>query len=109
MYVAFIRVHLLHHASEAPFYGLEMLEELTRHGYSLSPGTLYPLLHGLESRGLLHCERRVVNGKIRKYYSVTPKGVQALQQLRPQIRELVREVLAGDDSTSHEEKPTDAD
>lgn len=109
IYVAFIRVHLLHHAAEAPFYGLEMLEELARHGYNLSPGTLYPLLHGLEARGLLACEQRVVNGKIRKYYSTTPKGLHALQQLRPQIRELVREVLAEDDLTSCEEKSIDAD
>jgi DNA-binding PadR family transcriptional regulator len=109
IYVAFIRVHLLHHAAEAPFYGLEMLEELARHGYNLSPGTLYPLLHGLEARGLLACEQRVVNGKIRKYYSTTPKGLHALRQLRPQIRELVREVLAEDDLTSCEEKSIDAD
>jgi PadR family transcriptional regulator PadR len=96
MYVAFIRVHLLFHAVESPFYGLEMLEELARHGYKLSPGTLYPVLHGLESRGLLTCEKRLVNGRIRKYYRATEKGREALERVRPQIRELVREVLAGE-------------
>lgn len=100
MYVAFIRVHLLFHAVEAPFYGMEMLEELARHGYRLSPGTLYPLLHGLEARGLLACERQVVNGKTRKYYSATDKGRDALRRVRPQIRELVREVLAGESTSS---------
>ncbi len=97
VYVAFIRVHLLHHAAQEPFYGLQMLEELARHGYALSPGTLYPLLHGLASRGLLEYEQRLVNGKMRKYYTATEMGRQALRSLRPRIRELVGEVLTGDD------------
>jgi PadR family transcriptional regulator, regulatory protein PadR len=99
IFLAFVRVHLLYHAEVGPIYGLEMIEELARHGYELSPGTLYPIFHGLEAAGLLRCERQTVNGKVRKYYRITDAGRDALARLRPKIRELVDEVL------DHEEEP----
>jgi PadR family transcriptional regulator PadR len=94
IFLSFVRVHLLHHAAEGPIYGLEMIEELARHGYELSPGTLYPILHGLEAAGYLAAEPQTVNGKVRKYYQITGMGQEALARLRPKIGELVREVLA---------------
>jgi PadR family transcriptional regulator PadR len=93
IFVAFVRVHLLHHAAEGPIYGLEMIEELARHGYELSPGTSYPIFHALEAAGYLTCDQQTVNGKIRKYYQITNAGREALSRLRPKIRELVGEVL----------------
>lgn len=93
IFLSFVRVHLLHHAAEAPIYGLEMLQELARHGYDLSPGTLYPILHSLEKAGLLLSEKRTVQGKVRKYYRMTEEGCRALDLLRPKVRELVHEVL----------------
>jgi DNA-binding PadR family transcriptional regulator len=93
IFLAFVRVHLLHHAEEWPIYGLEMIEELTRHGYELSPGSLYPILHDLEAAGLLAVEPQTVNGKVRKYYRITGMGREALARLRPKIQELVSEVL----------------
>jgi PadR family transcriptional regulator, regulatory protein PadR len=93
IFLSFVRVHLLHHAAEGPIYGVEMIEELARHGYQLSPGTLYPIFHSLETVGLLARETRTVNGKVRKYYRITPAGRESLARLRPKIRELVDEVL----------------
>ena len=93
VFVAFMRVHLLHHAARAPIFGLEMIEELRRHGYTLSPGTLYPILHGLEGGGLVRSRTEVVNGKMRRYYSATAKGRRALAEARQKIGELVSEVL----------------
>ena len=65
-----IRLHILHHASKGPVFGLWFIEEFGRHGYKLSPGTLYPLLHGLERKGYLRSikERwvRVCAGCIRQ-------------------------------------------
>jgi PadR family transcriptional regulator PadR len=52
LYSGLIRLHVLHHASQEPIFGLGMLEELGRHGYRISPGTLYPILHGLEKGAL---------------------------------------------------------
>ena len=92
-FLGFIKVHILHHAAEEPVYGLAMIEELQRHGYLLSPGTLYPVLHGLEAAGYLTREDRTVDGKVRKYYSITEPGRAALAEARGLIRELVNEVL----------------
>jgi PadR family transcriptional regulator, regulatory protein PadR len=50
-FLGFIKVHILHHAAEEPVYGLALIVELRRHGYELSPGTLYPVLHQLEEAG----------------------------------------------------------
>ena len=88
-----IRVHVLCHASKEPIYGVEMLRELRRHGYRLSPGTLYPMLHRMKKNGLLACEAKIVKGKVRKYYTATKKGERALEQARTKIRERVDEVF----------------
>ena len=48
LYGGLVRLHLLYHAVKEPIYGLAMIEELGRHGYKLSAGTLYPILHDLE-------------------------------------------------------------
>jgi DNA-binding PadR family transcriptional regulator len=93
VFLAFVRVHLLHHASEGPIYGLQMIEELGRHGYSLSPGTLYPIFHSLEESGLLESQHAVVEGKVRKYYRITRAGHKALADIKPKVRELVDEAL----------------
>ena len=92
-FLGFIKIHILHHASEGPIYGLEMVEELGRHGYRLGPGTLYPTLHRMEKEGYLDRNSKTVDGKVRKYYTITGKGLQALEESRNKIKELVDEVL----------------
>jgi PadR family transcriptional regulator PadR len=52
-YAGLICHHVLHLAPREPIYGLAMIEGLERHGYKISPGTLYPILHGLEEKGYL--------------------------------------------------------
>lgn len=90
----FIKIHILYHAADGPIYGLEMIEELARHGYVLSPGTLYPTLHRLERAGYLRSEKRVVGGRVRRVYVITERGLQALETARARIRELTGEVLS---------------
>ena len=94
-FLGFIKVHILHHAAQEPIYGLAMIEELRRHGYEISPGTLYPVLHKLEDEGYLAQEERVVKGKVRKYYAATEEGRAALTDVKEKIAELVNEVLEG--------------
>jgi len=91
-----MRVHVLYHAAQEPFYGAAMMEELRRHGYDISPGTFYPLLHRLDEKGLLDREERVVDGKVRKYYAATEEGRGVLDEIRPKLQELVDEVLEGE-------------
>jgi PadR family transcriptional regulator PadR len=94
-FLGFIKIHILHHAAQAPLYGAAMMAELRRHGYEISPGTLYPLLHALEEQGYLVSASRVVEGRVRKYYAATEAGKQALAETLPRLRELVEEVLEG--------------
>jgi DNA-binding PadR family transcriptional regulator len=91
--LAFARVHILHHAGEEPIFGLGMMEELYRHGYRLTPGTMYPLLHRLHEDGLLSVQTETINGKRRKYYKITRKGRVALESIKPKLTELAGEVL----------------
>ncbi|QNB47348.1 PadR family transcriptional regulator [Thermanaerosceptrum fracticalcis] len=92
-FLGFIKIHILHHAEQEPVYGSYLIQELAHHGYEISPGTLYPTLHSLEKNGYLVKEDRVVDGKVRKYYSITDKGREALAEARLKIKELVSEVL----------------
>lgn len=92
--LAFVRVHVLHHAVHEKVYGVGMMEELARHGYKLGPGTLYPMLHRLQAEGLLSSTLEVVQGKQRRCYTATVKGARALERIRPQLAELVGEAGA---------------
>lgn len=92
LFLAFIQIHILHHAKKEPFYGAWMIEELSEHGYDMSPGTLYPLLHSMESSGLLEKEEKTVEGKIRKYYNITELGNEVLVEARKKAYELFKEI-----------------
>ncbi|SFE75748.1 PadR family transcriptional regulator [Alteribacillus iranensis] len=92
LFLGFIQIHILHHAKEHPIYGSWMLDELKEHGYDISAGTLYPILHNMESDGLLQKEERNVDGKIRKYYTATAKGEDILEKARAQAYELFKEI-----------------
>ncbi|MFV8827854.1 PadR family transcriptional regulator [Alkalihalobacterium sp. APHAB7] len=92
LFLGFIQIHILHHAKEHPIFGLWMLEELKEHGYNISAGTLYPILHSMEKDGLLHKEDQNVEGKIRKYYSTTEKGEALLVEARNKAYELFKEI-----------------
>lgn len=108
-FLGFIKIHVLHHAAHEPIYGVAMIAELARHGYDLSPGTLYPLLHSLEEQGYLTREERVVEGRVRKYYVITKAGNVALQEAKQKIAELVREVLEEENDVRLPELPPSLD
>ncbi|MCL4843441.1 MAG: PadR family transcriptional regulator [Bryobacteraceae bacterium] len=93
--LSFWKVHILHHAAEGPVYGQWVLEELRRHGYDLSPGTLYPLLRRMERHGWLKAHERAGSGKAhaRREYRLTPAGRKVLKQLRSLVVELHHEVV----------------
>ena len=92
LFLGFIHIHILHHAKKEPFYGVWMIEELKEHGYEISAGTLYPILHNLEKNGVLKVEDRNVEGKIRKYYSITQLGEEVLKEARAKAYELFKEI-----------------
>lgn len=92
LFLAFIQIHILHHAEKEPIYGSWMTEELKHHGYHVSAGTLYPIFHNLEKDGLLSAENRIINGKVRKYYAITQEGISVLEQAKIKIEELKGEL-----------------
>lgn len=87
-----VRLHVLHHAAEDEIYGQWMIEELAHHGYKLSPGTLYPMLHGMERKGYLTSRKEQFGKTFRRLYRATPLGLEALAIAELRVRELVREV-----------------
>lgn len=95
LYSGLIRLHVLHHAVEEPIFGLGMAEELARHGYRISPGTLYPLLHGLEKKGYLRSAQQRNGKSLRKVYRATPVGRKALAAAKKKVSELLRELMEG--------------
>lgn len=92
LFLGFIQIHILHHAKLEAFYGAWMIEELKGHGYDISPGSLYPLLHNMESSGLLTREEKLVEGKIRKYYSISSLGEEVLIEAKSKAYELFKEI-----------------
>jgi DNA-binding PadR family transcriptional regulator len=89
----FIRLHVLHHAAKGEVYGNWMIEELAHHGYKVSAGTLYPLLHGMERDGYLVSAERQDEGRIRRVYRATRTGVKALEAAKVRLRELFKELI----------------
>lgn len=87
-----IYMHILHHGNVEEFYGSWMIEELKEHGYSISPGTLYPILKSMVEEELIEKEDRNVNGKIRKYYKTTEKGNELLADLKSNLKELFNDI-----------------
>ncbi len=90
-----IRLHILHHAVEGELYGHWMIEELGRHGYRMSPGTLYPMLHALERKGFLKSRMKGVGRRARRLYRATKKGRAALEVAKQRINELFGELVKG--------------
>jgi len=93
LYTGLIRLHVLHHAVKEPVYGLAMMEELAHHGYKLSAGTLYPILHGLEQRGLLISTEERSGSTARRMYRATAAGEAALAAAKLKVRELFGELF----------------
>lgn len=97
LHYGLIRIHVLLHSDQEPIFGLEMMQELAHHGYRIGPGTLYPLLHGMESTGLLRSATENVQGRRRRVYRITAAGRRALNKARIKVDELHHEL--------HEEHP----
>ena len=82
-------------------YGYEIIETLRKRSenvFNLKAGTMYPLLHGLESKGLLQCYETESQGKIRRYYSITQKGRSVLAEKKQEWKtysQAVNQVMGG--------------
>jgi DNA-binding PadR family transcriptional regulator len=93
LHLGFMRLHVLYHAAKEPICGVELMEELSHHGYDIGPGTLYPMLQQMQAAGLLTSRDEIVGGKRRKNFRITPSGRKLLRSARTKLRELAAEVL----------------
>lgn len=81
---------LLRLLAEKDMYGYEMIDILRKKScnvFELKAGTLYPLLHGMEEKGLLTSYEQEYGGKMRKYYSITKEGRTLLKAKRAEWKE----------------------
>ena len=92
-YSGLVRLHILHNACERPVFGLGIIEELGRHGYKLSAGTLYPMLHNLEQKGYLRSRVEQSGRQSRRLYRATPLGRRALNATKVRVQELFVELF----------------
>ena len=93
VFLGFIKLHILYHSKKEDIYGQQFKDELKRHGYNVSFGTLYPIFHKLEKNGYLKSKEININGKIRKYYHITKKGESALKRSKIKVKELSDELF----------------
>lgn len=93
LYNGFIRIHILYHAVDEKICGIDIIKELQRHGYTVSPGTIYPILHKMNQDKFLVAHNETVNGKRHIYYRATFQGEKILEQAREKIKELYDEVI----------------
>ena len=93
IYGGLIRLHVLHHASHEPIFGQGIMDELAHHGYRLSPGTMYPILHGLEKGGYLKSAVEKDGRRSRRTYVATAAGRKSLRAAKGRVWELFRELF----------------
>lgn len=91
-----VKLVVLHQAGLAPLYGGRLSKYLRNQGYDISPGSLYPMLHGLEKMAFLRSRIKIFKGRVRKYYELTPEGRACLEILRQELGAIVREVMLGE-------------
>ena len=99
-----VPVHVLHHAAQEPVHGAWMSSELARHGYAISPGTLYPLLHPMQQAGLLESAKQTVDGRVLRAYRATAEGRRILARLRELVDEVAGEVLERESGSGRSEQ-----
>ena len=104
LYGGLIRLHVLHHASQGPIFGLWIIEELREHGYRLSPGTVYPMLHGMETKGYLRSTEVREGRRSRRLYRLTALGKTALADAKSKVQELFGELF--EETSAPKRRPT---
>ena len=103
----FVRLHVLNHANAGPIFGIGIIERLAFHGYVLSPGTLYPILHGLERDGFLSSRDEIAGNRRRVIYELTEPGRRVLILSKVRLWELFKEVFEKElspDTAGHVER-----
>ncbi|MCD6414959.1 MAG: helix-turn-helix transcriptional regulator [Candidatus Diapherotrites archaeon] len=85
-------IHILYLLNEKPMYAYAIQEELSkRFGLKVSRIISYRVLYPLETRGFVTSSEKEVNGRIRRYYSITKKGKELLKEGKTFIKRVASE------------------
>ena len=71
-----------------PSYGYKIIKDMQPY-QEISESTLYPILKRLETAECLSVRSAEHNGRLRKYYSITPRGLDRLEQFKEDWREIM--------------------
>ncbi len=93
LYAGLMRLHILHEAEQQVVCGVWVMEQLRQRGYEISPGTLYPMLHGLEKKGYLSSSKERVGKTMRRLYAITPEGSAVLGEAKGKVQDLFGELF----------------
>jgi DNA-binding PadR family transcriptional regulator len=96
---------VLHLIAQGPSYGNQLMERIaamTAGVLSVNPNTMYPLLRGLEGRGLIHGEWEHPERRTRRYYSLTPDGQAEYERLVDEVRPFLDSVKSSIDEIVRE-------
>jgi PadR family transcriptional regulator PadR len=96
-----VLLRILHAASLERVSGVELSARFESLGHRVSPGTLYPLLHRMEKTGWLKSAGKTVRSKYRRYYRITKKGREALQDARPKLSAFIAGILESPNRLEH--------
>lgn len=79
---------------DGPLHGYAIIKrakEMTAGRVRLPPGTVYPALDRLVAEALIHAiDEKVVNGRARRYYALTPEGASAVRAEAARMRDAAR-------------------
>ena len=89
----FVKLYTLWRASKGEVYGMEIMQEMRKLGFSLSPGTLYPTLRALLEERDVKVTNRIVKGKVRKCYRATAKGRKEVEEVIERLSFLMKKVF----------------
>jgi len=95
LYAGLMRLHILHEASQMEVCGAWVTDKLHERGYQISPGTLYPMLHGLEKKGYLSSYKERVGKTMRRIYNITPEGMEVLRDAKGKVQDLFGDLFEG--------------
>ena len=69
-------------------YGYQIIRDMKPY-VEISESTLYPILRRLEAAELLSVRTAEHNGRLRKYYHITPAGLERIETFREEWREIM--------------------
>jgi len=87
----FLDILILRLVKAEPMWGYKIKKEVeTKFGVKIRHGALYPLLNTLENNGFLRSRKEIKEGRTRKIYEITSKGIQLVDTYHEILKEQIQ-------------------